>query len=504
MITNLTQYLDRQMENRPKKIALQAGEERLSFEDVFNCAKNIAAKINIGCEGIVNSPIIIFCEKGIIEYISLLGVLYSGNYYVPLDVKMPEERINMILDCLNAKVVITEEKYVGCLKRLGFLGKYLILDKWEDLNYVTHEKLEGRNSIIDCDPAYILFTSGSTGVPKGVVISHRAVIDYIEWQCDTLKFDEDVVLGNQAPFYFDASMPDIYTPLVCGATLDIIPEMLFVFPNKLIEYINKQKINVLIWVPSALITITSKDYFAENLIEGLRMVMFCGEIMPNKHLNVWRRYYPETKFVNLYGPTEAAYACTYYEVNRKFEDDEILPIGRPCGNTGIMVLDESNHLVYSGEGELCIRGTCLSNGYYRNRDKTKEVFVENPLNSVYYDLIYRTGDIVRYNEFGELEYIGRKDFQIKHMGYRIELGEIEMAAYGLRQMNMCCAIYDDERRKILLYCVVNEVISPKEIYAALKEKIPKYMLPAEIIIKEKLPLNANGKVDRASLRGKSK
>lgn len=207
---------------------------------------------------------------------------------------------------------------------------------------------------IDTDPAYVLFTSGSTGIPKGVVVSHRAIIDYIEWQCERFQFDKTSVLGNQAPFYFDASMPDIYTPLCSGATLQIIPEMLFLLPNKLIDYINEKKINTLIWVPSALMMLTNRDYFAQKSIEELRLVMFCGEVMPNKHLNIWRRYYPNAKFVNLYGPTEAAYACTYYEVDRKFTDEEPLPIGKPCENTDIIVLNENNQRVQKTRKESCV------------------------------------------------------------------------------------------------------------------------------------------------------
>ena len=500
MIINVTQYLDIQVEKRSDKIAVQDEKDALTFGELYSCANCISAKIHNILGDIVNRPIVVFCNKGIIEYLALFGVLYSGNYYVPLDVKMPKERLKIIFEYLNTEVVLTTSEHMQYLDSVGFEGHRIILN---DLDSLKTEKIKiesWRNKIIDCDPAYVLFTSGSTGVPKGVVVSHRAVIDYMEWQCETLQMNDTMILGNQAPFYFDASMPDIYTPLVVGATLDIIPKILFMFPNKLIEYLNKKEINTLIWVPSALITMTSKDYFGKCLIEKLNLVMFCGEVMPNKHLNIWRRYYPNVRFINLYGPTEAAYACTYYEVEREFTDDQSLPIGKACANTQIFVLDDNNQLVTDGEGELCIRGTCLASGYYGNMEKTKEVFVNNPLNPFYNELIYRTGDVVRFNEFGELEYVGRKDFQIKHMGYRIELGEIETAAYGIPQVKLCCAIYDNEKQHIILYCVLSELVSNKEIYLFMKERIPKYMLPNEIQIKEDLPLNSNGKIDRKLLK----
>lgn len=494
------QYLDIQLKERSNKIAIQDEKEQLTFKELYFYADRISSKIHSVTGNLINKPVVIFCNKGIIEYLSILGVLSSGNYYVPLDVKMPKERLKIIFAHLDAEVILTTPEYVQYLDEIKFDGKTIVLSDLDSLKKEEPDFVNWKDRIIDCDPAYVLFTSGSTGVPKGVVISHRAVIDYMEWQCNKLKIDETAILGSQAPFYFDASMPDIYTPLVAGATLDIISEILFMFPNKLIEYLNRKNINTLIWVPSALIVMTAKDYFANCIIENLRLVMFCGEVMPNKHLNIWRKYYPNVKFINLYGPTEAAYACTYYEVEREFKDDQSLPIGCACANTGILVLDENNQLVTNGEGELFIRGTCLANGYYGNPEKTKEVFINNPLNSSYNETIYRTGDIVRYNEFRELEYVGRKDFQIKHMGYRIELGEIETAVYGLPQIKLCCVIYNEVEKRIVLYCVLAEAISEKEIYAFMKERIPKYMLPNEIRIENELPLNANGKIDRKLLK----
>lgn len=501
MITNVLQYLERQLKNNKDKIAVIDEKKALTYEDIYFGAYDLAYKIHEVQKEIINKPIVVFCDKSVMQYLAFMGIIYSGNYYVPIDVKMPVERLKIIFELLEADFVISTEAYKDILETVGFSKNIIMLDGIDYSNKQKKVNEKWFSKVIDTDPAYVLFTSGSTGVPKGVVISHRAIVDYIEWQCEKFCFNQSTILGNQAPFYFDASMPDIFSPLCAGATLNIIPESLFLLPNKLINYINANNINTLIWVPSALMNLTSKNYFESNMIMDLRLVMFCGEVMPNKHLNIWRKYYPDAKYVNLYGPTEAAYACTYYEVNREFDDDKSLPIGKPCENTDIIVLNEQNQKVAGQEpGELCIRGSSLANGYYGNKNKTQEMFVTNPLNLLYDEKIYRTGDIVKYNEYGELEYIGRKDFQIKHMGYRIELGEIETATYAMAGVKQCCALYDDTHSKIVLFCALIGNKTEKDIYDFLKKRIPKYMLPGRIQLLSQLPLNANGKIDRKKIK----
>ena len=348
---------------------------------------------------------------------------------------------------------------------------------------------------------YVLFTSGSTGIPKGVCITHEGVIDYIDCVTEIFQFSSKDSFGNQAPFYFDNSILDIYCSLKAGATLYIIPQDLFSQPVLLLEHLRKNQINTIFWVPSALIVVSKLKALRNVDLNGiLKRVLFCGEVMPNKQLNIWRKFLPDVVFANLYGPTEITDACTYYIVDREFADDEPLPIGVPMKNTDILVLDEKKRLVTEkGKvGELCVRGIGVARGYFRNSEKTMEAFVQNPLNSDYEEKIYCTGDLVQYNNYNELVYLSRKDFQIKHKGHRIELGEIETAASSLSGVAACCCLYDDKHNRIVLF--LDQELKCDEVNDKLKEMLPKYMLPGKVIFMESMPINANGKIDRIKLR----
>ena len=236
------------------------------------------------------------------------------------------------------------------------------------------------------------------------------------------------------------------------------------------------------------------------LPEHLRLVTFAGEAMPAKQLKVWMNKMPNVKFVNLYGPTEITVDCTYYEVDREFGDDEFIPIGQACQNMQVLVFNEGDELVQIGEpGELCVRGTGVALGYYNNQAKTEEVFVQNPLHNLYEDKIYRTGDIVKYNERGELEFVSRKDFQIKHKGNRIEMGEIEVAVNSIPEVTNAACIFDQSNDKIVLYYTTTDG-QELDIINLVKGKIPVYMFPEVIVPLQQMPYNMNGKIDRIELK----
>jgi len=326
---------------------------------------------------------------------------------------------------------------------------------------------------------------------------HRAVIDYVENLCDVMKFDENTVFGNQTPLYFDACLKEIIPTLKYGASTCLISRKLFLQPVKLVEYLNQRRINTLCWVVSALTFISSFGTFEKVTPQYLRTIAFASEVFPIRQLKLWRTALPNTRFINLYGPTETTGICCYYEVDREFGEEEALPVGRPFPNTEIILLDENNRVSKPGEkGEICIRGTRLTHGYFADPDRTAAVFVQNPLNPHYPELIYRTGDIGRYNDRGELVFITRKDHQIKHMGHRIELGEIEAAANACPGVGGCCCVYDEEKQRITLYYTGKA----EDLRQQLKDRLPRYMLPQKLTRLDALPLTPNGKIDRNALK----
>ena len=442
-----------------------------------------------------NRPIGVFLPKSTKAIKSFLGILYNGCFYVPLDVKNPVHRLEAIIKNLKLEFIVTDTIHAEILKNLNV--NLIIFD---EIDLSAKDKFDTTNyeNTIDTDPIYILNTSGSTGVPKGVTLPHRSIIDYIDWIVKEYKLDENLIIANQSPLVFDISTSDIYVTMAVGATLILVGEQLFTFPIKLVEFLESQNVNFIFWVPSILSNIAKLDLLKDRKL-CIKTIICGGELMPTKHLMYWQKHLPDAVCVNTGGATEVGVVCTYYNVDREFSDTEILPIGKPCENTEVLILDENDKLITQKNvvGEFCIKGSSLALGYYNDPVKTASAFTQNPLNLEYPEQIYRTGDLAYYNDRGELMYKGRKDFQIKHMGYRIELGEIETAALSLSGIDSACALYDDA---IILIYTSQFAISQKEILLYLGKILPKYMLPTRFIALEEMPLNINGKIDRNKLK----
>jgi amino acid adenylation domain-containing protein len=494
--TNVLEYLEKTVVRVPDKIAYANEEMGLTFAEVSHDARAIGSYLHR--QGYYNEPVVVFMKKHPKTITAFFGCVYGGNYYVPIDDEMPRFRIDLIFDNLKPRAMICDESTLAMAETFQFDGEIMLYDEVSKSGIDDEALAAIRDRQLDTDPIYIVFTSGSTGIPKGVVACHRSVIDYIENLSDVLGFNEDTRFANQTPLYFDACLKELYPTLKFGATTYIVPKSLFMFPIKLVEFLNEYKINTVCWVVSALTMISSFKTFDKVVPQYLHTIAFGSEVFPIKQFNIWKETLPNAKFTNLYGPTECTGMCCYYNVNRDFALDEVMPVGRPFHNTEILLLNEKNERAKAGEvGEICVRGTSLTLGYYHNFEKTNEAFVQNPLNDRYPELIYRTGDLGKYNEFGELVFVSRKDYQIKHMGHRIELGEIEVNVNMLDGISTSCCVYQKEKGKIVLFYVGEMEV--KDLVSTLKDKLPRYMIPNRVEKLDTMPLTANGKLDRVTL-----
>jgi amino acid adenylation domain-containing protein len=502
MIKNILQLLEDNALNDPTKTALIDEKREVSYASYFDESQRIGSALAaLHPDELYSKPIIVFVDRRVDTVIAFMGVLYSGNFYVPIDTKTPIERLKSIIEVVNPIAFISfsdaESKLVENLN--SQLPNYAFHD------FITQpidkDKLERiRANAIDLDPVYAIFTSGSTGIPKAVAISHRAVIDLSYWLVSTFSFQDDDVIGNQTPFYFDASVKDIYLSLRAGATLLVIPQKCFSFPQLLVETLNKHEVTTLLWATSAVVLIAKSGILEALNLTRLRRLFFAGEAMYGKHLNMWKSVYPNCQYINLYGPTEVTVDSTFYIVNREFKDSDVIPIGSNCDNKRIYILNENNQIVDGKQGgELAVGGSGVALGYYNNSLKTNEVFIQNPHHNHYRDILYKTGDYVKLNELNEIEFVGRKDFQVKHMGNRIELGEIEAAVYNLSHIKHAACVYDTLNEKIILFYTAEIEILATDFLKTMALSIPKYMFPNKFIRLPEMPFNANGKVDRKAI-----
>ncbi len=532
--TNLLSYLYTTATKHPDKPAFISETSTFTFSELKSKTEIIGSFI--ANKNIYNEPVLIFMEKSPKEVSALLGVICSGNYYVTLDIEMAKTRLNHIIDITESKLMICDKHTKAKAESLDFKGKIYNYDEIIT-GEIDHEILLNIcQKAKDTDPAYLVFTSGSTGVPKGVMASHRNVIDYIEGLGEILECDENTIFGNQAPLYLDASLKDVYTTLKYGATTYFIPKKLFMSPVKLIEYLNEHKINTICFVASALTIFTKLSVFEYVKPKYLRVIAFGGEVFPLNHLKQWMKACPKAKFINLYGATECTGMSSYYVVDNVERLENSIPIGKPLPDTEIFLIDEEGNptvkqpadmeifqhdekdlatgqplpdtkisqIVDEGktggkglQGEICIGGTGLALGYYKDVEKTKEKFVNNPLSDGISKLIYKTGDIGYYGEDGEIYFAGRKDNQIKHRGYRIELEEIETCGNEAPGVERGVCHYDNDKEVIIFF--YEGSIEPGKVKEYFRNKLAGYMVPGKIVKLANLPVMAGGKIDRKAL-----
>lgn len=494
---NVLDYLENSAAKFKNKIAVIEEEQTISYEELYNMSKSVGTYF--ATNNISNELIVVFMDKGIDTLIAFFGSVYANCYYSLINPELPEVRINNIKETTDVKYIITNDEYEQTAKEY-FKGLNIINIKELKETNINEEALSiSKNNHIDCDPLYVNFTSGSTGIPKGVVVSHRSVIDFIDKFTELFHFESNDIIGNQAPFDFDVSVKDIYSSIKIGATLVIIPKKYFSSPSKLLDYICDNKVTTLTWAVSALCLITTFHGLEYKTPKTVNKVIFSGEVMPLKHLKQWMEHLPKATFINVYGPTEITCNCTYHIIDRNRDYTDKIPIGIPFPNERIYLLNNENKLITTPNetGEICVGGTCLGLGYFNNKEQTKKAFIQNPTNEKYIDLIYRTGDLGYYNEQKELMFSGRKDFQIKYQGHRIELEEIDKALMKIENVIRSCTIFEEEKSKLYGFYIGD--IDTKELHHKLKEILPIYMIPTKLIKLNEFPMTKNGKIDRKKL-----
>ena len=501
---NIVEFLDETCKNHGGRPAIEAEDGALTFFELRELSLRVGGYISsvrgCSCE---KKMIAVYLPKGAKCLSAMLGVLYSGNVYVPMDCRAPVNRTKLIFSIVDPIMIITDTKGKQTLVDSG-VSEDNVID-YDDIIVAAideSDRLADKtlSRVLSVDPAYLLFTSGSTGVPKGVVIPHSRVINYITWAREYFLITDNEVIGNQAPFFFTVSAMDIFLCLATGSKLCVIPENLFSKPDRLVEYIIEREITLIFWVSSVYHHIAQSGALDRVRPQSIRRAWFVGEPIAVTSLNYWLDRLPGAEFANLYGSTETDMTICYRVPMNQLSLDSI-PLGLPCAHSEVLILNEELAVLEDGGGigEICIRGPCLALGYFKENEKTAASFTQNPLHSDYRDLVYHTGDLGELRD-GLIFFHGRKDHQFKHLGYRIEAGEIEAIALRYPFVSNNCVLYDSEKRQIVLFYTADQQINELEYRRTLMAELPIYMVPTRFIKLDAMPFNANNKKDRILLK----
>jgi len=497
MYKSVLDYMLKVVEEKRDDVAVIHNSESITFSELENKSNRLAIFLRSNYS--INVPVAVFLPKEINAVVADIGILKANCPFMNLDIKTPKERIHNILKQVQPQLIISRKDIYLDADNNGIDADWIDIE--DVLNSKTDEGISDcERSYIDTDLMCIINTSGSTGTPKSVALNHRSFIDFMRWSDEEYNFDGSEVIGSLSPAVFDIFVFELCMMMYKGSKIVLFDNTLALFPVKLLQEMNAQKVNFIFWVPSIMVNIANMDLLHRIPLTSLKTVWFAGEVFPTKQFCYWYDNLPDVDFSNLYGPIEITLDCTFYRINERPNEHEALPIGIACNNTDVLILNEDNKKCkVEEEGELCVRGTSLAVGYYNNPEKTQLAFVQNPLNDKYPELIYRTGDVVYKDADGIIHFKGRKDSLIKHLGYRIELGEIEHVILNeIRIIKYGCAVYDYENKKIVLF-YEGDRIPDKDFRSSIKQYFPEYMIPGVYINKEELPRNNNGKIDRNML-----
>ena len=491
------QLFEKQVERSPEAIAVVSKDRQFTYAELNARANQLARflkRFGVGPDSLVGLCV----ERSPEMIVGILGILKAGAGYVPLDPTYPSERLSFMLQDANIFVLLTQSHLLDTLPQHS--GPRLSLDS--DWDIIAKERKE--NPIGRATPenlAYVIFTSGSTGQPKGVMIPHRGLVNYLSWCTESYE----VAKGCGAPVHssisFDLTITSLFSPLMVGRSIFLVPDGV----EHLVEALLARDNYSLVKITPAHLRALAELMPADQVAGRVRSLIIGGEALNMESLEFWRTHAPSTRLINEYGPTETVVGCSVYEVKRDDPAFGAVPIGSPVGNTQLYVLDERLEPVEQGvTGELYVGGDGVALGYLSHRELTDERFIPDPTNRDGHSRLYRTGDLARFNQDGILEYLGRIDNQVKVKGYRIELGEVETILNQHPGVRECVVLAPEDAHgdKRLVAYLVRDHRHPGEVddlRKFMKARVPEYMVPTAFIKMEALPLTANGKLDRSAL-----
>lgn len=495
---NILEYLERTAARTPGRTAFYDDKEALTFEGLLCASRRIGTALARTVPP--RAPVALLMDARSIRNIpAIFGVLFAGGMYAPLDITMPPERLSIILGFLRPGAVLADEKGAKALSRLKEDGTPV-------LSYEEAAGTAADAALLDSvrrqtepdDPASVLYTSGSTGIPKGSVQTHASYLHWTEATVRTYGFDEDVVFGNQSPFFYANSIIDIFPPVALGACVYLLPSGILNFPRKFAECLSAHKVTELTMTPSSFVGVSGAGVLSAGCLPALRWGIMSGESMPWEPLKVWMEATPAASWWHFYGSTEM-FSVAVGKVEGKPAAGERLPVGRPFKEVCIAFLGEDGREAPEGTpGEMLLSSPWVAKEYYRDAQRTEAFWVTDPLGEGRGERFYRSGDLGYLRPDGQLVVLGRKDSMIKHRGYRMELGEVEAALLRVPGLWEGCVLFHEPTGKI--WCFYAGGPAEKELKKALKASLSAYMLPDVLVKVETLPKTASMKVDRAGLR----